>query len=45
MSEIFYCLLGFWLLGSVIAGIVACVEAYYLNKRGENIDDFCNDMK
>ena len=42
MSEIFYCLWFFWLLGSVIAAIVACVEAYYLNKKGENIDEFCN---
>ena len=44
MSEIFYCLWFFWLLGSVIAGIVACVEVYYLEKRGENIDEFCNVM-
>lgn len=42
MSEIFYFLWFFWLLGSVITGIVACVEAYYLNKKGENIDEFCN---
>ena len=42
MSEIFYCLWIFWLFGSVIAGVVACVEEYYLNKRGENIDEFCN---
>lgn len=42
MSEIFYCLWFFWLLGSVIAGIIACVEAYCLNKKGENIDEFCN---
>ena len=42
MSEIFYCLWIFWLFGSVIAGIVACIEAYYLNKKGENIDEFCN---
>ena len=42
MSEIFYCLWFFWLLGSVIAGIIACVEAYYLEKKGENVDEFCN---
>ena len=42
MSEIFYCLCWFWLFGSVIAGIVACIEAYYLEKKGENIDEFCN---
>lgn len=42
MSEIFYCLWIFWLFGSVIAGIVAFIEAYYLEKKGENIDDFCN---
>ena len=42
MSEISYCLWFFWLLGSVIAGIVACVEAYYLEKKRENIDEFCN---
>lgn len=42
MSEIFYFLWFFWLLGSVITAIVACVEAYYLNKKGENIDEFCN---
>lgn len=42
MDIFLHCLFIFWMVGCVITAIVACIEAYYSEKRGENIDEFCN---